>query len=151
LVASAAPKNAADVAAHNDATTSREAVSLASSSLTEVPSSVLVASLRSLDLSHNLLISLPAALTGLRGLESLDVRHNRLGVEVVLGDGRVSDWAVQESDWRVCDVFWCNARGGNGGRIMCGIVSCGHAECEWTVHSIGVRCDLYRYLCGRCQ
>jgi hypothetical protein len=78
LVASAAPKNAADAAAHNDATTSREAVSLASSSLTEVPSSVLVASLRSLDLSHNLLISLPAALTGLRGLEYLDVRHNRL-------------------------------------------------------------------------
>ena len=78
LVASAAPKNAADVAAHNDATTSREAVSLARSSLALVPSSVLVASLRSLDLSHNLLISLPAALTGLRGLEYLDVRHNRL-------------------------------------------------------------------------
>ena len=62
----------------DDATSSRAAVSLAGSSLTAVPSSILVASLKSLDLSHNLLTTLPVELSGLRRLEHLDVRHNRL-------------------------------------------------------------------------
>ena len=51
---------------------------LSNRSLASVPRSVLLASLRSLDMSRNELTSLPLQLCGLSRLEHLDLRHNRL-------------------------------------------------------------------------
>ena len=70
----------------------------------------------------------------------------------VLGDGRVSDRADQESDvGRVCDLFGRDARGGRDGSGVRGVVSRGHAECEWSVHAVGGGRDICRHFLGRSQ